>query len=191
MFSFDNSFFIYIFIVASLLLIGLFFWRKMHGLQTQGKILENKLKTLKKENFELQKALAEDKQNITTMSDADIIMSQVFEVQTKDLPTMTSFTCNEDKCSIQEIPEVQHVVQHVVENDKDDEKPISDDIPVAKHEESIVEGDVESIMSENTNVYNRKKLAKLNLDKIKDIAASMELSTEGTKNIIIDRILSQ
>jgi hypothetical protein len=159
----------------------------MHGLKTQGKILENKLKTLKKENFELQKALAEDKENITTMSDADIIMSQVFEVQTKDLPTMTSFACNEDKCTIQEIPEVKHVV----ENDKNDEKPLSEDIPVAKHEESIIEGDVESIMSENTNVYNRKKLAKLNLDKLKDIAVSMELSTDGTKNIIIDRILSQ
>lgn len=187
MFSFDNSFFIYIFIVSALLLIGLFLWRKMHGLKTQGKILENKLKTLKKENFELQKALAEDKQNLTTMDDADVIMNQIFEVQTNDLPIMTSFACNEDKCTVQEIPEVENVVV----DEKDQSNQRSDDIPVAKHEESIVEGDVESVMSENTNVYNRKKLTKLNLDKVKDIAASMQLSTEGTKNVIIDRILSQ
>lgn len=190
MFSFDNSFFIYIFIVSALLLIGLFFWRKMHGLKTHGKILENKLKTLKKENFELQKALAEDKQNLTTMDDADVIMNQIFEVQTNDIPIMTSFECNEDKCTVQEIPEVENVV-NVVVDEKDQSNQRSDDIPVAKHEESIIEGDVESVMSENSNVYNRKKLTKLNLDKVKDIATSMQLSTEGTKNVIIDRILSQ
>ena len=59
----------------------------------------------------------------------------------------------------------------------------------------IDDNDLESVISDAVSgvtaaPYNRKKLSKMNLDKLKDICTSMQLSVEGTKNVLIDRILS-
>lgn len=53
--------------------------------------------------------------------------------------------------------------------------------------------DMESVISDmaSSATYNKKKLSKMNLDKLKDICTEMQLSTEGTKNMLIDRILGQ
>jgi hypothetical protein len=51
--------------------------------------------------------------------------------------------------------------------------------------------DIESVISDVTTPYNKKKLSKMNLDKLKDICNEMNLSTEGTRNILIDRIIAQ
>ena len=50
--------------------------------------------------------------------------------------------------------------------------------------------DVISLVSENSNNYTKSKLLKLNLDKLKEICEKNNLSTEGTKGVIIDRILN-
>jgi hypothetical protein len=64
--------------------------------------------------------------------------------------------------------------------------------PVVQH---VDDNDIESVISDAvsglaTAPYNRKKLSKMNLDKLKEICTSMQLSVEGTKNVLIDRILS-
>ena len=65
--------------------------------------------------------------------------------------------------------------------------------PIVEHVDDT--NDIESVISDavsgvTTAPYNRKKLSKMNLDKLKDICISMQLSTDGTKNVLIDRILS-
>lgn len=209
MFSFDKSFYIYVFIVTLFILLGLHFWRKLHNMKSHCKIMENKLKTLKRENSELQKALMEDSMEKTTMSEADIAMNQIFNVETKDIPQMMQsdvFVCSEGKCEVREVPDVREVrevdeypsytgeSETVVENTIEeiiDDVVMSDEIPVVKHEEVVADIENESVVSEPSNVYNRKKLSKLNMEKLKEIAISMNLPTDGTKNTIIDRILSQ
>lgn len=200
MFSFDKSFYIYVFITVAFVLMALHFGRKMHNMKNHCRIMENKLKTLKRENSELQKALMEDSVEKTTMSDADIIMNQIFNVEPKDIPQMMQadiFVCSSDegKCEILEIndDEQQPVVKNIVEEIIDDVvmMPPTEDIPVVKHEDVVPDVENESVVSEPSNVYNRKKLSKLNLEKLKEIASSMNLPTDGTKNSIIDRILSQ
>ena len=47
-----------------------------------------------------------------------------------------------------------------------------------------------SVVSDNNTTYTKSKLNRLNLDKIKEICAENNLSLEGTKNILIDRILN-
>lgn len=69
------------------------------------------------------------------------------------------------------VEHVAHVAQHVDDNDL----------------ESVISDAVSGVTSAP---YNRKKLSKMNLDKLKDICTSMQLSVEGTKNVLIDRILS-
>ena len=223
MFSFDKSFYIYVLIVTLFLLIGLHFWRKIHNMKSHCKIMENKLKTLKRENSELQKALSEDSMEKTTMSEADVAMNHIFNVESKDIPQMMQaelFFCSEGtegKCDIRnmvdvseaamdvsevamEVSEAQSVttpepvVQNTIEEIIEEvvmPVSVSDEIPVAKHENVVDNIESESVVSENSNVYNRKKLSKLNLEKLKEIAVSMKLPTDGTKNMIIDRILSQ
>ena len=65
--------------------------------------------------------------------------------------------------------------------------------PVVEHVDD--NNDIESVISDavsgvTNSLYNRKKLSKMNLDKLKEICTSMQLSTDGTKNVLIDRILS-
>lgn len=218
MFSFDKSFYIYVLIVTLFLLIGLHFWRKIHNMKSHCKIMENKLKTLKRENSELQKALSEDSMEKTTMSEADVAMNHIFNVESKDIPQMMQaelFFCSEGKCDIRNMVDVSEAAMDVSEAAMDVSEaqsvttpepvvenmieeiieevvmPVSDEIPVVKHENVVDNIESESIVSENSNVYNRKKLSKLNLEKLKEIAVSMKLPTDGTKNMIIDRILSQ
>ena len=218
MFSFDKSFYIYVLIVTLFLLIGLHFWRKIHNMKSHCKIMENKLKTLKRENSELQKALSEDSMEKTTMSEADVAMNHIFNVESKDIPQMMQaelFFCSEGKCDIRNMVDVSEAAMDVSEAAMDVSEaqsvttpepvvenmieeiieevvmPVSDEIPVAKHENVVDNIESESVVSENSNVYNRKKLSKLNLEKLKEIAVSMKLPTDGTKNMIIDRILSQ
>lgn len=78
------------------------------------------------------------------------------------------------------------------------EKPIVVDIDIEKKQEEVFdlkketkkeeEIELESISS-NLNNTNRKKLLKLNVDKLKEKCTEMGLSTDGTKAQLIDRIL--
>ena len=47
-----------------------------------------------------------------------------------------------------------------------------------------------SVVSDNNTTYTKSKLSRFNLDKIKEICTENNLSLEGTKNILIDRILN-
>jgi len=47
-----------------------------------------------------------------------------------------------------------------------------------------------SVVSDNNTTYTKSKLSRLNIDKIKEICTENNLSLEGTKNVLIDRILN-
>lgn len=47
-----------------------------------------------------------------------------------------------------------------------------------------------SVVSDNNTTYTKSKLSRFNLDKIKEICTENNLSLEGTKNVLIDRILN-
>ncbi len=59
---------------------------------------------------------------------------------------------------------------------------------VQKEPEREQPDETESISS-NINVMNKKKLQKLNLDKLKEKCMELGLSVEGTKAQLIDRLL--
>jgi hypothetical protein len=87
--------------------------------------------------------------------------------------------------NIPDIPDIPDKSQDITDM-------ILDALPVAKHIDELEKDiDIESVISDNTNIYNKKKLTKMSLEKLKEICVSMNISTEGTKNNLIDRILSQ
>lgn len=169
---FNKSIFIYLLILSIFVLVCSYFWRKVWNMEVNSKIMERKISNLKKENSELQYALSSisDKDE-TIIGDADNIMNTIFAVD-----SFVEKECTSDKCSIEEIAE-QEVVLETSENTV---------------QEDTKETELESVVSEQiSGEYTRKKLSKMNLDKLKDICSSLNLPMEGTKNILIERILSQ
>lgn len=102
---------------------------------------------------------------VTNISDPADIVTMITSEQQTDLRDLTEFTDLADLADLTDLPTT------------------ADNIP-----------DHESIISELTDltpgVYNRKKLSKMNLDKLKDLCVSMNLPTDGTKNALIDRIMA-
>lgn len=186
-----------------LVLLGVFYiWRRIYGLESYSKILEKKISNLKKENKELQELLnGSDK---TTFEDADIIMNKIFNVNacdiindkccvgdnevcfTKNIPTSVKISVSSDTSEVDDKDDTEITIQNII-GLNDDSTNVSAKLPVAEHNDTI---EIESVVSETNGMYNRKKLSKMNLDKLREICSSMNLSSEGTKNNLIDRILA-
>ena len=164
---FNKSIFIYLLILAIFVLVCSYFWRKVWNMEINSKIMERKISNLKKENSELQYVLSNmSGKEESFMENADNIMNTIFAV---DIIDNKEKECQGDKCSIEEIPE-----------------KLEENIEITKEIEQ------ESVISEQiSGEYTRKKLSKMNLDKLKEICTSLNLPLEGTKNILIERILSQ
>lgn len=206
------------FMNASVIIFGLFFlliiltafyvWRRINGLESYNKILEKKVNHLKKDNKELREILygngEEETCNVT--NDADIIMNKIFNadilcvspapsqahhVQEKE--NTTKITCNDDICELQDTSDiVQNIIADSIETEVAKPKPMAAVVVETVVVQSEQDNDMESVISDAVNggAYNRKKLTKMNLDKLKEVCVSMHLPTEGTKNVLIDKILS-
>jgi hypothetical protein len=201
------------FMNASIIIFGLFFllimltafyvWRRINGLESYNKILEKKVNHLKKDNKELREILygAGEEETCNAVNDADIIMNKIFNADilcvssapnqvhnVEDKANTTKITCNDDKCELQDTSDiVQNIIADSIETEVVKPKPVA-----AMVVQTEQDNDIESVISDAVNggTYNRKKLTKMNLDKLKEICVSMHLSTEGTKTVLIDKILS-
>ena len=201
MFS-NSSLIFYGLLLVFAIFIGIYVWRRIYMLESYTNILEKKVLNMKKENKELQDLLHNGNGNgndCCTFETADTIMNKIFNIERPkvDEPSVINISVASTT------PQVVHPVASVQDDTKiildDVDKDLADvigDLPVAKHidepERDVeVELEVESVVStDNSNIYNRKKLSKMNLDKLKEICVSLNISTEGTKNNLIDRILS-
>lgn len=185
-----NSSLIIYFVIITLFILGVsYIFRKVWHMDSYTKILERKVMNLKKQNLELQQLL-ESPEDIS-FEDADILMQGIFNFEKQEEV--------QDKKHVRPVKQEEPTkcTNKIIDQDtilfNDD---ISTDLPVSVHniidlpEKDSIE--IESVISEPVNgVYNRKKLSKFNLDKLKEICSSMDLPTEGTKSILIERILVQ
>ncbi len=106
---------------------------------------------------------------------ANMIMNEVF--------------CNSSKCNINHSQPVQD------EASIDIDEIIKDDIPIVKEEIFDLKKEVITNVDDNQSVIsvsnNKKKLQKLNLDKLKEKCQEVGVSNEGTKAQLIERILEE
>lgn len=107
--------------------------------------------------------------NVEEFNMNDIIMNQIF-----DDKEQIAINKDIDIINIEDIP------IELAEEVKSE--------PIFDLKKDVVIDDKESIISSN---LNKKKLQKLNLDKLKDKCIELELNTEGTKAQLIDRILEK
>lgn len=209
MFFMNASFIIFVLFLILILLTAFYVWRRINGLESYNKILEKKINHLKKDNKELREILYGNGDNDVAdiAHDADILMNKIFNADMMyastcmtssccptndnvvDKDTSTKITCNDDKCIVQDTSDI---VQNIIAENIEAEIAPTETVvkPVVQHIEP--DNDLESVVSDvvNGTPYNRKKLSKMNLDKLKEICVSMHLATEGTKNTLIDKILS-
>ena len=140
-----------------------------------------------------------EKINQIEMDMTTIPPSSSQELPKKQMFEMADFCMN--KCFVEELAPTSIDIDNTNDipkknlNDKIEdfttiinEKP-TNEIFDLKKEIVKIEDDTSSIVS--TNNLNKKKLLKLNLEKLKDKCMEMKLSTEGTKAQLIDRIMEE
>lgn len=165
--------------VIIIIVVFVYIWRKINQSELYSRILEKKLMNVKKENNELKTLLDKYNSNTISVQDAEDIMNDIFHQKPDEnkCEIKQKIQSNEDVL-INEIPEVVKITENNMTSEETDEA-----------QENTEE--IESIISENTKKYSKTSLLKMNVDKLKDICAEMNLSTNGNKNILIDRILFQ
>ena len=106
----------------------------------------------------------------------EIIMNNIF---TENL--MSPETTNITEMDIIDIDKIE------IKNDEPEINEIKE--PLFDLKKEVINDDKESIIS--TNVNTKKKLSKLNLDRLKDKCNEQGLSSDGTKAQLIERLLEK
>lgn len=164
--------------VIILIVVFVYIWRKINQSELYSRILEKKLMNVKKENSELRTLLDKYNSNTISVQDAEDIMNDIFQKPEEKKCEIKQAVKRDEEVLISEIPEVVDINENIV---------TSEEIEVQEN----IEEEIESIMSESTKKYSKTSLLKMNVDKLKDICIEMNLSTNGNKNMLIDRILFQ
>lgn len=133
------------------------------------------------ENVEINKDIKSD--NIE-LNMADLLMNEVFN-------NVSSSHQHHQPQNKVELP----IIQHIIEDDVDVETPVikvekkevKDEIFDLKKDE---EEDKHSIMSSNKDTLTKKNLSKLNVEKLKEKCVELNISSDGSKNQLIEKILS-
>ena len=196
------------------ILILLYFWRKIVSLSATNIILEKKYKELKKQttknfdNIDKDDFMKGDNemQEIFNNIDLNTMDNIAFSINSEIPIAVQTFTTNiekEDLSTNTEIDIVDKIISDTLDDEPEEtvkeinksilpEDKIVSDIVEVEDVKDIIENvdstDSLSVVSENT--YSKSKLSKLNVEKLKEICVRNGGSDEGTKNVLIDRILS-
>ena len=163
-----NNLFYYLF-MALIVTIILYLIYKIFILETDVYILNEKMYKLECNGNQC--PIPKNKISNDEMNMNEIIMSQIFD--------------DDDN---QEEPIINKDIDIINIEDLLPEKEMTSE-PIFDLKKEMIIDDKESIMSSNN--LTKKKLSKLNLDKLKEKCIELELNTEGTKAQLIDRILEK
>lgn len=202
MFDFKmNNLYYYLFLIFGFIsiLIVLYFWRKIINLTNSNDILDKKCALLKKEN----KVLKEDFITKKIPEDSNVVMNEIFNVNdldesieievdnvnTPDTYVKESELENNEPIVVDLSNDITDIVDEIIKpNNDSDIKDIIDlsDIKSEKNDDSS------STVSEiRVGTYSRSKLSKLSVDKLREICINNNGSDEGTKQVLIERILKE
>lgn len=123
--------------------------------------------------------------NSKTHNLSEIIMNEVFN------------SCVNNEEETENVKDIDVIdIDNLINDDKPATKEqendeIQNDVIFDLKKDVNVINDTESVISSNNNQLTKKKLLKMNLDKLKEKCTELELSTEGTKVQLIDRIVNE
>lgn len=200
-----NNLYYYLFLIFGFIsiLIVLYFWRKIINLTNSNDILDKKCTLLKKEN----KVLKEDFITKKIPEDSNVVMNEIFnvndldesiEIEVDNVNTPDTYVKEPELENNEPINEpivvdlsndITDIVDEIIKpNNDSDIKDIIDlsDIKSEKNDDSS------STVSEiRVGTYSRSKLSKLSVDKLREICINNNGSDEGTKQVLIERILKE
>jgi len=161
-----NNLFYYLFmaIVVSIILYLIY---KMFILENDVYLLNEKIYKLECNGGQCQ--IPKNKINNDEINMNEIIMSQIFDNDDEEQPIINK---DIDIINIEDLLPEQTSIE-----------------PIFDLKKETVMDDKESIISSNN--LTKKKLSKLNLDKLKEKCVELELNSEGTKAQLIDRIFEK
>lgn len=164
-----NNFIYYIFALFSFALL-VYLVYKLFILENDMYIINDKINKIEVE-FGFNNKINPSNINPEEINFNEILMNNIFN-DTNDI--------NDKEVDILDIDKID-----IINNDT--EVIITE--PIFDLKKEIITDDKESVMSSNN--LTKKKLQKLNLDKLKEKCEELELSSEGTKAQLIDRILEK
>lgn len=196
-----NNLYYYLFLIFGFIsiLIVLYFWRKIINLTNSNDILDKKCALLKKEN----KVLKEDFISKKIPEDSNVVMNEIFnvndldesiEIEVDNVNTPDTYVKepeldNNEPIVVDLSNDITDIVDEIIKpNNDSDIKDIIDlsDIKSEKNDDSS------STVSEiRVGTYSRSKLNKLSVDKLREICINSNGSDEGTKQVLIERILKE
>jgi len=195
------NYLIYIFCILIILLIITYLIYKIFILENDVYIINEKLNKIELEfnnpNIKTSSLNTQKKNNLFNFT--DIIMNEVFNNNDTDNNTDNNIcnlkSCNNNKCSINittenkdesNIIDIDKILNNeVINNNEEKDKEQIFDL-----KKEIVSNDNESVISNDTQI-TKKKLQKLNLDKLKEKCNELNISSEGTKAQLIEKILEE
>lgn len=110
---------------------------------------------------------------------SDIVMNEVFN--------NTINSVNEPIKKEIDVIDIDEIIGDAKNKEETDNKIVFD----LKKEIINNNNDNESVISGSTSQLTKKQLQKLNVDKLKEKCSELQVSTEGTKSQLIDRILEE
>jgi len=117
---------------------------------------------------------------------SEIIMNEVFNSQNS---VLNQEECNKDTIDIIDIDNlINNDTPITKETDDSTEDKVLFDL---KKDVTTIINDNESVISSSNNQLTKKKLQKMNIDKLKEKCSELDLSTDGTKSQLIDRIVNK
>jgi hypothetical protein len=189
------NYLLYIFCVLIFLLILTYLIYKLFILENDIFLINEKINKIELEfsNPDTLKSNSYNNKN-SPFNLTEIIMNEVFNNDKQENNICNMKSCN-NKCPINEIKEdnsnvidIDKILNNEIINDVEEEKINKEQIFDLKKE--ILTNDNDSVISGETQI-TKKKLLKLNLDKLKEKCNELNISNEGTKAQLIDKILDE
>lgn len=205
-----NPMYSYLFVLTLVIFLVIFLWRKLTILESNFYILEKRVNLMKESKY-----MSKNTKDVAIPTDASSLEEgfkrAIFENMTDKKIERSNIVMNEifgnnifsnDKnCHKEDVTitfdtdKDDKVLDDKVLDDKDDSiDPIIDE-HIISYDTKEENNDFENTSNASEFVFNvdekytQKKLLKLNIDKLKVICEKMNISTEGTKNQLITRIL--
>ena len=152
-------------IMFLILLLIIYLIYKIFILETDVYILNERLSKIE---LQLNKPISIEKNNYSNeeINVASNFMNEIFSNQEEEEPSSI---------------DIDEIIK------KDDNSPVKEEVFDLKKDVMNTDDNQSIISSSN----NRKKLQKLNLEKLKEKCQELELSNEGTKANLIDRIMDE
>ena len=197
-----NPMYSYLFVLTLVIFLVIFLWRKLTILESNFYILEKRVNLMKESKYMSKNtkdaAIPTDTASLEegfkraifeNMTDkkierSNIVMNEIFGNNIfstdknchKEDVTITFDTSKDDKEIVDTIDPI--IDEHIISYDTKEEN--NDFENTSNASEFVFNVDEK---------YTQKKLLKLNMDKLKTICEKMNISSEGTKNQLITRIL--